>query len=172
MINNRKIPKTWLITDTHFYHNKIIELVNRPINYQDLIINNWNNIVLPIDIIIHLGDVIFYNYNKLNSILNNLPGKKILTIGNHDHKTKSWYLNNGFNFVCDYFCIDNIIFSHDRFIQPYDYVNIHGHYHTYINEYNSKYRLLSIEFEHYKPVELFKFLKKSNTKNYYTNNHA
>jgi calcineurin-like phosphoesterase family protein len=46
--------KIWIISDTHFNHNRIIELEERPEDYQELIINNWKKLVKNEDTIIHL----------------------------------------------------------------------------------------------------------------------
>jgi calcineurin-like phosphoesterase family protein len=53
------MEKIWLITDTHFYHDRIIELAHRPKNYHELIINNWKWLVNEDDTVIHLGDIYF-----------------------------------------------------------------------------------------------------------------
>ena len=68
--------KTWIITDTHWRHYKIMEYCDRPDNFEELITKNWKNLVKPQDVIIHLGDVIFGNQQQLKDILNDLPGKE------------------------------------------------------------------------------------------------
>lgn len=37
--------RTWLIGDTHFFHRMMIEYCNRPVDFTDLILRNWNNLV-------------------------------------------------------------------------------------------------------------------------------
>lgn len=59
----------------------------------------------PEDTLIHLGDVCFrYNDTKAHQkwVLP-MPGRKILVRGNHDKKSCSWYMDNGWDFACDYF---------------------------------------------------------------------
>ena len=58
MIYN-SLEEVYLISDTHFYHNKIGKYCGRPDNWFDLIINNWNRTVKNSDIVLHLGDFSF-----------------------------------------------------------------------------------------------------------------
>ncbi len=138
----------FVISDTHFFHENIIKFEDRPLDFNEIIVNNWNSIIQPQDLVIHLGDVIF-GLNKeieLPKMMSRLNGKKILCRGNHDPKDALWYLDKGFDFVCDYFVYNNIAFSHapltplplqtvkekqrkeDFVARPVDF-NIHGHFH-------------------------------------------
>lgn len=97
-----------------------------------IIYKNWKHYIAEQDIVYCLGDVIFYNYPKLKDILDNLPGRKILLQGNHDRKSRLWYINNGFSYCCDAIVLDNLILSHkpiQNFPMEIDY-NIHAHLHT------------------------------------------
>lgn len=142
--------KTWIISDTHFNHKKLIEYERRPENFNELIIKNWNKVVLDDDLVIHLGDVILGLDSSLDSILSRCKGRKILARGNHDHKSLDWYMARGFDFVCDYFVYRNLAFSHAPLTplplqnnrhkygteewaeRPVD-LNIHGHFHRGIH---------------------------------------
>lgn len=125
----------------------------------------------------HLGDVIFKKQGTLGMILSELPGKKILCIGNHDNNARDWYVKKGFDSVYDYVITScGILLSH----HPLDICeiekthsipikfNIHGHFHNKVREeltrsasgypfYSEKHLLLSIERENYKPVLLENF---------------
>ena len=84
-----KYNRIWLISDTHFLHKNIIEYCNRPVNFNSLIIKNWNKLVGDDDLVIHLGDVTFglktkELIEKANKILSILKGHKVLLRGNHD----------------------------------------------------------------------------------------
>jgi len=180
--------KYWLISDTHFGHDSIIKYCNRPNNFEDKILNNLK-IINKGDILIHLGDFCIGNDKNWHDIFfERLPVnvKKILIIGNHDRKSNSWYLKNGWDFICNSFSSKllgtEIIFSHIPKLT--DKVNIHGHYHNNLprllkkefisdiekernkNEFNlSNYdknihKLVSIEDNNYFPVTLNFFLKK------------
>lgn len=75
-------------SDTHFRHGNIIKYCNRPFKtVQEMdhaLIQKWNSVVKPDDIVFHLGDVAFADRNKWRQILNALNGKKYLIQGNHD----------------------------------------------------------------------------------------
>jgi calcineurin-like phosphoesterase family protein len=81
--------KTWFTSDTHFGHTNIIRFCNLPYaNADDMdrdMIDNWNALVDPEDIVFHLGDVSFHKVEKTKEILNSLNGRKHLIKGNHDH---------------------------------------------------------------------------------------
>ena len=103
-------------------------------DFKERIIDGWRAVVQPTDTVIHLGDVIFKRSYELKSILESLPGIKILTVGNHDKRTgtNSWFLRNGFNYVCKSHEYKGVLFSHkpmDLTGRPDISVNIHGHFH-------------------------------------------
>ena len=90
-------------SDTHFSHANIMKYCNRPwSNVEDMnetLINNWNKVVNKDSIIFHLGD--FAWGNNWMPILNQLNGRKILILGNHDLKNKdATALTKGFDYVC------------------------------------------------------------------------
>ena len=60
---------TYVVADTHFYHSAIRKYCHRPDNCDEIIIKNLENTLRESDILIHLGDVIFYNSN-VNSLNN------------------------------------------------------------------------------------------------------
>lgn len=66
----------YVITDTHFGHEDIKTLANRPDNYEDLIIKSWNNLVKADDIVICLGDMA-WSLSDLE-LFKDLKGKKNL----------------------------------------------------------------------------------------------
>ena len=80
--------KTFFVSDTHFYHGKIIEYCNRPFNdvteMNDVMIEHWNSTVSSADTVYHLGDFAFGKFFNIYSVLEQLAGKIILIKGNHD----------------------------------------------------------------------------------------
>jgi len=95
--------KEWIISNTHFGHEKIIGYCNRPFKnvgqMDETLVSRWTNRVKPGDIIYHLGDVGFTNGDFLQKVLGRLPGKKILVTGNHD-KSAHRMMEFGFDFAC------------------------------------------------------------------------
>jgi calcineurin-like phosphoesterase family protein len=118
------------------------------------------------DTLIHLGDVIFYNYADLKDILDGIPGRKVLTMGNHDKRNATWYMNHGFTFAADAIVMGNIMFSHKPikdFPSGVEY-NVHGHLHNTGHrpqeswwDPGGRHRLFVLE-HHYKPIELQRFM--------------
>jgi calcineurin-like phosphoesterase family protein len=78
----------WFTSDTHFGHARIIELCNRPFSSVDemneAIIDNWNAVVNPGDIVFHMGDVAMGTIADSLPLVSRLNGRKRLIIGNHD----------------------------------------------------------------------------------------
>lgn len=79
---------TFFTSDTHFNHANIINLSKRPfkdVNHMnEVMVNNWNEVVKPEDTIIHLGDFAMGPKVQHASFLERLNGYLILVRGNHD----------------------------------------------------------------------------------------
>ena len=162
----------WIISDTHFGHKKVYEYDNNRIeNYENI---TWFNLksLGKDDILIHLGDFCFYNYDMYHEMLKELKCKKYLILGNHDCKSMSWYLDHEWNFVCYNFTMElygyKILFTHKPFL---DYllgiktINIHGHLHGDLHreeEYSNKLfnndKQILIKVNH-KPQNLLKLIE-------------
>ena len=158
----------WIITDTHFGHDKLWKEDIRIQGFEEMIINNISQTVEPEDnsILIHLGDIcigneVFWNeeFLKLKPTV-----KKFLVLGNHDNKSIKWYYDKGWDFVCYSFTIKmfghSILFSH-RPIKNNEYdINVHGHCHSDHRKkecehlINGKQYLVALENSEYKPLNL------------------
>ena len=160
--------KIWIISDTHFNHANIIEFCKRPENHESLLYSSLIRIKKE-DCLIHLGDVCLGNDLVVHNNIATLPCRKILVKGNHDGKSWSWYMEHGWDFVCDAFrlnyCGKIIMFSHIP--QAWDGVwdiNVHGHLHNIgrakeiKHEMRKWHRLYAPEHFNYQPVELCKFI--------------
>lgn len=170
-----KISKAYLISDTHFFHDRIIEFCYRPTNFAELIINQWKSTVHDEDIVYHLGDVLFGNQEQLSNILKALPGTKILIRGNHDRShSNNWFIKAGFSAVLEKAQVGNILLSHmpsrlsEEDIQE-GIINVHGHFHVappdrwegrLKERITPNHFLLAIEKVKYKPVLLEEVGKK------------
>jgi len=146
--------KIWIITDTHFNHEKIKQYCGRPDNFEELLFKNMMKIDRN-DVLIHLGDICIGKDAEMHEkYIRPLPFKKWLAKGNHDGKSDQWYLEHGWDFVASKFqgkyFGKTVVFSH----QPQHYeeivdlqfgagsfdINIHGHFH------NTLHRLLEGKF--------------------------
>ena len=80
----------WLTSDTHFCHDNIIQYCGRPFAnaefMNEYLIEQWNSVVKPGDIVYHLGDVTLglNHRNEFPRLVPRLNGSKRLIVGNHD----------------------------------------------------------------------------------------
>lgn len=158
--------KYWVITDSHFGHEKMMGDV-RPIGFDHLLFNNLEKQIRKEDVLIHLGDVAFNNDHKWHEdLLTKIPGKKWLIRGNHDKRSYTWYLDRGWDFVGDTFSMHiygrDLVFSHTPVPGSYD-LNIHGHFHNVdpsfyepelVSIKNDRQFLASMEWSGYRPIIL------------------
>ncbi len=79
---------TFFVGCTHFQHQNIIKLTNRPFNsveeMDETLIENWNKTVNKTDTVYHLGDFAYRGTTSNAEILKKLNGRIILIQGNHD----------------------------------------------------------------------------------------
>lgn len=80
--------KIWFTSDTHFFHNKVVEYCQRPFasveEMNEELIARWNAAVHRDDIVFHLGDFCFGKPEQWHYILDRLKGRIYLVLGNHD----------------------------------------------------------------------------------------
>lgn len=93
----------WLTSDTHFNHMKPFIYEARGFNtieeMNETIVENWNKVVKPNDIIYHLGDVIMgADLQSGLRLISRLNGIKYLAYGNHDTeiRLKAFTVNHFF----------------------------------------------------------------------------
>lgn len=88
LISGLSPNKIWFTSDTHFFHNKVVEYCQRPFasveEMNEELIARWNSVVHRDGIVFHLGDFCFGKPDKWNHILNRLKGRIYLVLGNHD----------------------------------------------------------------------------------------
>ena len=148
----------WITSDTHYHHKNICRGVTNwrtqdgkiPVNstrdFRDLdemdsaIINNINSKVGQDDTLIHLGDVAFGGFDRLEQFLDRLICKNIyLVLGNHDHHIKNdrSFIKDRFMSVQNYLEVniedENFVLCHYP-LQSWHGLNkgvihLHGHVH-------------------------------------------
>jgi calcineurin-like phosphoesterase family protein len=148
----------WITSDTHYHHKNICRGVTNwrtqdgkiPVNstrdFQtldemgDAIVNNINSKVGQDDTLIHLGDVAFGGFDKLEQFLDRLICKNIyLVLGNHDHHIKNnrGFIKDRFMSVQNYMEVniedENFVLCHYP-LQSWHGLNkgvihLHGHVH-------------------------------------------
>lgn len=158
-------------SDQHFFHGNIIRYAARPYEHFDAmnddLIKNYFSSVKSDDVVVWAGDCSFGSIEKARHFLTgkNLPGYKILILGNHDFDKNSsvWRELNIFQEVilCDGFSLDidgahkDIIVTHypiDKSLLADNVLNIHGHIHE--KNLGLPYVNLSVEVLDYKPQTL------------------
>lgn len=169
----------WIISDTHFSHTKLDDWGGREGDWQEKLYKGILNIPRG-DTLIHLGDICIGNdievhiklFHKEFGIAAGL--KNILIRGNHDKKSAQWYMEHGWDFVCDQIGLEfhgiDILLSH-RPMPPDTWrykFNIHGHTHgnmhraeEYIAWYSKEFHIdISPELVGYQPIRLDTLMKK------------
>jgi len=167
----------WIITDTHFGHDIMIECCERPLKFENQIMSNIAKAVKDNDILIHLGDICFGKDEYWHNELQKIHCKKWLVKGNHDSKSVAWYLAHGWDFVCNSFTLNifggDILFSHRPEEDNGFFLNIHGHFHN--TDYQThepelavllteKHILLALEYNNYLPYNLKSVVEKHGRK--------
>lgn len=161
---NKDAIRRYLLADYHAGHKNMEQFCGRPSGFEYKTNTNIKHIVRPQDEIIFLGDVIFGNKDLLKSMIGDLPGRKILTRGNHDRKhSDTWFYNAGFDFVCDRIVIGKYVLSHFPVNIEEEQINIHGHFHNVpasrwepylVERLTDSHYLCSLEIVDYKPILL------------------
>ena len=83
--------KIFFSSDQHFGHRNVVKFCNRP--YADekemgkALIENWNSVVGPDDIVFTMGDFFWFNdSHSIKKVVNQLNGTIYIVLGNHDKK--------------------------------------------------------------------------------------
>ncbi len=78
----------WVTADHHFSHARIIEYCARPFSSVEEmdaeLIRRWNEAVRPDDLVVHLGDFALASVERIQELVAQLNGHKVIVLGNHD----------------------------------------------------------------------------------------
>lgn len=144
------------IADTHFGHDNIIRLSNRPfVNADEMdkaLIFNWNKKVSNNDVVYIVGDFAFRSSRNPVEILEQLKGKKILIEGNHDSKNlKDYAFRKCFTEIKQMKTVfegpERLVLCHYPIIEWEGYFRgswlIYGHIHNNVS--NNAFKCMSVE---------------------------
>ena len=130
------MPTVFFTSDTHFGHLKALEFrpgLNSLEEHNEFIIDKWNSVVRPSDLVWHLGDVALGDKSFI-SCVGKCNGRKKLIHGKHDkYKIQEYlpYFKEIYGVVRAY---HGMVLSHvPLHTQNLDFrwhSNIHGHIHT------------------------------------------
>jgi len=176
------MPATFLISDTHFGHEKTCTVFTRadgsPLRpfscaeeMDEFMVKAWNERVRPNDKVYHLGDVVINR--KFLHILGRLNGDKVLIRGNHDIFKMADYAQY-FRDIRAFDVKNGMIFSHVP-VHPESLArfgcNIHGHLHAnrvkkirsvntktgellYSDDIDPRYHCVCVEHTDFAPITL------------------
>lgn len=162
------MPNIFFIGDTHFGHTNILKFYPgiRPGNniheHDEILIQRWNSVVAPTDIVWHLGDFAFKcQESYLAGICRRLNGSLCLILGNHDNFAKldyrKWFTVYGVKAFKGEFILSHIPL-HPNQLERFG-CNIHGHLHGH-NMDDPRYWNVSCEQINCTPIELSELRKK------------
>ena len=161
------MPAVWLVSDTHFGHEKTCTVFKRadgsPLRpftsaeeMDDEMVRRWNERVRPNDKVYHLGDVVINR--KALKTLSRLNGDKVLIKGNHDIFKLDEYTEY-FRDVRGYHVMNGMILSHipvhEESLARFG-TNIHGHLHYHRVKKDGvidvRYHCVCVEQTDYRPI--------------------
>lgn len=163
----------WITSDHHFNHTNIIKYANRPFDNVDemnkSMIDKWNWVVHPDDIVLHLGDFSLQMDEKaVTDLVSKLHGNIVLIRGNHDRFGVTKYKRCGFMAVKKRLELGNFVLTH-RPLPKEDLngkVNFHGHTHSSTYDFPSTHINVGVEAHNYYPIDFITLCLFYNIKKY------
>jgi calcineurin-like phosphoesterase family protein len=162
--------KTFIISDLHFGHEKMYTVFGvRPENFNELIIERWNKTVGENDTVLFLGDLAIESADATIKHCAQLKGKKYMILGNHDHRSPTWYDKCGFTVIDPIYkrFVNSAgefktLITHEPVANlPDGWYNIHGHIHLGMHreyELTDRHYNVSCEVVDYTPIQIFTIL--------------
>lgn len=164
----------WLISDTHFCHKNILTFKDNDGNLirgarfstveemDDHMVERWNSVVSPGDLVYHLGDVTIGDKDRFKTLWPRLVGSKRLVVGNHDDIP--WLSSGGFfkkTMMWRQFPEFGLLLTHVPLHESglWDYrnkrelLNVHGHIHHHASP-TERHINMSVEAINYTPVNI------------------
>lgn len=155
--------RKFVISDTHFYHKNIIKYCDRPFSdphhMNEVLVANWNSVVGPDDVVLHVGDFAMGPKENWSIIRQRLNGKIHLHLGNHD-KDAAFMRGIGIDEVYENRVIEHngvtLFLNHfpEFAVRKADY-HLYGHVHDKTPYNQPKWaRNMSVEVIGYTPMPL------------------
>lgn len=129
----------WFTADQHFFHENIIDYCSRPFprvgKMNNEIIRRYRSVVGDADVVYMVGDFTIMgpqHRHAVEHIISQLPGAKILILGNHDKFDPFTYIDMGFQSVHTSLVVEEFTLVHDPAWSVVDSSRkwICGHIHT------------------------------------------
>jgi calcineurin-like phosphoesterase family protein len=165
-IDLSQVDRILIWSDTHYYHNNIIQYSDRPFadveEMNSALDANYRSVVKDTDVAIWCGDVAFGHHEEMVNRIASLPGYKIHIVGNHDIDRKGKLIKYPFDEVHSHleFGYNGVtvqLTHHPMTCQFPNTVNVHGHIHQHTaNDWNKN---VSVERINYTPVLLADIIK-------------
>lgn len=95
------LSNTWVASDTHFGHENIVGYCARPVDHDQIMLEQWRAHVPDDATVLHLGDLVWKDNSWFKHIIaKRLTGyRKLLILGNHDRGRPSFYRDCGFQII-------------------------------------------------------------------------
>lgn len=173
----------WVISDTHFRHKNILSFRDnasgklvRGDDFKDVdemdehMIERWNSVVKPGDIVYHLGDVVMGDHDWFKQNWPRLRGSKRLLLGNHDDgkflgsggffaKVGMWRMFPEFGLMLSHVPLHEssllrLLDKNGKYPDDCEtLLNVHGHIHQNQSP-PGPYRNVSVEAINYTPINI------------------
>lgn len=175
----------FVTSDTHFRHTNILKFTDsttgklvRGDDFKDVdemdehMIERWNSVVTPGDIVYHLGDVVMGDQDWFKKNWPRLKGRKRLIVGNHDdikflasgsffQKVQMWRMFTEFGLVLSHVPLHiNSLYRYaskdelaPTYMEPELMLNVHGHIHQNPSP-EGPYKCVCVEQTNYTPVNI------------------
>lgn len=169
-IHKIKSDNIFFTSDLHFNHFNIIKFCGRPCTnieeMHEMLIKRWNEKVPKDGVTYILGDVSWKGADETKCLLDQLNGKKILIIGNHDYTS---VIDQCFDEAYDMLFLQvtdtetgyvtSIHMSHYPLIEwdkmRYGSIHLHGHCHGTMDitdKHNSKRMDVGVDSNNWTPL--------------------
>lgn len=174
----------WVISDTHLFHNNILHFKDKDGSrvrgdrfdnveqMNECMLENWNSVVKPGDIVYHLGDVFMGDKENFKKFWPKFNGSKRLVVGNHDDiiflsqggffkKVQMWRMFPEFGLLFSHVPLQiNSLYRYgskddleNTIVEPELMLNVHGHIHQNPSP-EGPYRCVCVEHTDYTPVNI------------------